>query len=199
MNYRLNVYGISVDLVAKSLSSDMLGDLDLALETSGQDLVQIRMDFFEDRQIDPYQGDLLQISGALNNDELNFILVDELDNLVVEFSGNDLSYLEVWDRDENPYPYTDLFPNSDRNIYFSSDQWRGGVISLVFESDEIPTPKDFCLSYFEVETPDEDWSLVNKYYFRGKELEISDHLDSFGRGSYAKIYRSIEILHQRNP
>lgn len=67
-------------------------------------------------------------------------------------------------------------PKEDENIYFSSDLWRGGVISLVFESDEIPTPEDFSISFLEVETPDEDWSLVNGYYFRGSKITIYHYL-----------------------
>lgn len=76
MKYRLNVYGNSVDLVAKGLSSNIVKELELALEESDQDLPGVRIDFFEDRQIDPYEGDLLQLSGALYNDRLYFVLVD---------------------------------------------------------------------------------------------------------------------------
>ena len=189
MKYRLNVYGNSVDLVAKGLSSDIVKELDLALEESEQDLPGIRIDFFEERQIDPYEGDLLQISGALYNDRLYFVLVDELGNQVSQFSGENLSYLEDWELDEDPELYTDLFPEEDKNIYFSVDEWRGGVVCLDFEADETPSSKDFSISYYEVETPDEDWSLINKYYLRGRELESYDYLDSFGSGSYVKVYR----------
>lgn len=101
-----------------------------------------------------------------------------------------MSYLEDWEGDEDPELYTDLFPEEDKNIYFSVDEWRGGVVCLDFEADETPSSKDFSISYYEVETTDEDWSLINKYYLRGRELESYDYLDSFGSGSYVKIYRS---------
>lgn len=184
MKYTLNVYGNSVDLVAKSLDTPTYHSLKDNLESSQRSLLEIRHDFFPD----PYQGDLLQIHHALDNENLHFTLLDSQDNQILEFVRQDIPGFEMWSVDENPFTCITLMPKEDENIYFSSDLWRGGVISLVFESDEIPTPEDFSISFLEVETPDEDWSLVNGYYFRGSKIEPFDVLDSMGNGSSAQLY-----------
>lgn len=186
MKYTLNVYGNSVDLVAKSLDTFAFRLLKDTLESSQKDLLEIRHEFFED----PYEGDLLQIHSALDNENLHFTLLDSQDNQILEFFRQDISSFEMWSVDENPFTCITLAPEEEQNIYFSSDLWKGGVISLVFESDKIPTPEDFSISFLEVETPNEDWSLVNGYYFRGSKIEPYDVLDSTGKGSSAELFEN---------
>ena len=76
------------------------------------------------------------------------------------------------------------------NIFVTFDENKGGVAEFEpFESDDVPTAKDFCYQSGDVGTPDGDWDFVSKVYFKGKELDVYDHLDNRGKASTVEIYR----------
>jgi hypothetical protein len=59
---------------------------------------------------------------------------------------------------------------------------------MSFESDEVPTPKDFFYLPGDIATPEGDFDFISKIFFKGKELEIDNYLDSSGKASTAQIF-----------
>jgi hypothetical protein len=59
---------------------------------------------------------------------------------------------------------------------------------MEFESEEIPTEKDFTYTTGSIVTPEGDWDFIDKIFFKGQELEIVDYLDNSGKASTVKIY-----------
>ena len=58
----------------------------------------------------------------------------------------------------------------------------------MFESDELPTAKDFCVQHGDIATPDCDWDFISKVFYKGKDLEVYEHLDNRGKASTIEIY-----------
>jgi|APGre2960657373_1045057.scaffolds.fasta_scaffold06604_3 hypothetical protein len=185
MNYRLMVYGEEGEFVAKKLTKEDYERIQNHLTEKNLCLVESRYDLFDD----PWDGDLFRITKALDNDKLHFELLNEHGVTIGDFFGTkEISTIEEWDENFDDYVYMNVIPEPGEIIYFSVDRAKGGFVYFDFESDEVPQPKDFSVSYGVVEESDGDWDYVNKYYFKGKELEITDYIDSRGDDSVAVIY-----------
>jgi hypothetical protein len=57
-----------------------------------------------------------------------------------------------------------------------------------FESDEVPSSKDFTFTTGCIETPNGDWDFIDKIFYKGEELEIVDWLDNSGKSSTLEIF-----------
>jgi len=80
------------------------------------------------------------------------------------------------------------------NVLCSFDENKGCLQEYEFESDTIPTPKDFYYSNGCIETPEGDWDYIDKLFFKGKELDITDWGDNSGKASTVHIYRKDESI-----
>jgi hypothetical protein len=74
------------------------------------------------------------------------------------------------------------------NILFIADENKGGIVQFEFESDEVPTAKDFCFLNGDIGTPEGDWDFISKYFFKGQLLEEHDYLDNSGKAATVEIY-----------
>lgn len=200
--YRLEVYGWEMEALGHSISDEQVQQIVDLIEDKGYDeLWECRNngDLEEEGIIpDIYNPDLFHISRALDNGHVFYVLKDEDGKTLSEFEQKDLGdyYELIGDDDfiEKNYPYEgylcipEMMEGVD-NILFIADENKGGVVEFEFESDDVPTPKDFCTLGGDVGTPDGDWDFISKYFYKGQLLDITDHLDNRGKASTVEIYR----------
>ena len=198
--YKLNVYGWEMEAVGHSITNEQVQSIKDLMEENGYESVSECIFELEDEGIldDLYSPDLFHISRALDNGRLWFQVYDENEeNVIVEFEPKDMGdyYDLIGDDDfiEENYPYEGYLAIPEdmdgvENILFVAHENKGGVVQLEFESDEVPTAKDFCFLSGDVGTPEGDWDFVSKYFYKGQLLEVYDHLDNTGKASTAEIY-----------
>jgi len=198
--YKLNVYGWEMEAIGHSITNEQVQSIkDLMEENEYTELWECLYDL-EDEGIlnDLYGPDLFHISKALDNGRLHFKVYDENEeNVIVEFEPKDMGdyYDLIGDDDfiEENYPYEGYLAIPEDmdgvdNILFVAHENKGGVVQLEFESDEVPTAKDFCFLNGDVGTPEGDWDFISKYFYKGQLLEVYDHLDNTGKATTAEIY-----------
>ena len=198
--YKLNVYGWEMEAVGHSITNEQVQSIKDLMEENGYESVSECIFELEDEGIldDLYSPDLFHISRALDNGRLWFQVYDENEeNVIVEFEPKDMGdyYDLIGDDDfiEENYPYEGYLAIPEdmdgvENILFVAHENKGGVVQLEFESDEVPTAKDFCFLNGDVGTPEGDWDFVSKYFYKGQLLEVYDHLDNTGKATTAEIY-----------
>ena len=197
--YKLEVYGWEMEATAHTLTNEQVERIKELMEEKGYDeLWECRWDLEEEGIVnDIHDGDLFHISKALNNGNVYFRVLNEKDEVILEFEEKDLGdyYDLIGDDDfiEENYPHEGYLAipedmeNVD-NILFTADENKGGIAEFLFESDEVPTAKDFCFLGGDIGTPDGDWDFISKYFFKGQLLEVNDHLDNTGKAATVEIY-----------
>ena len=203
MRYKLEMYGWEVEATGHSITDEQVKAIQDLMETNGVDeLWEVRHDIEIEGIVDDlYNPDLYHVSRGLDNSGLWFSLRNEKDEEIMKFEPSDMSDIcEVLGdaADDIPYEgYLAIPGEGDKsevdNILAIFDENKGGIAEYeTFESDEVPTAKDFCLQTGDIGTPDGDWDFISKVYFKGKELEVYDHLDNRGKASTVEIYRKNE-------
>jgi hypothetical protein len=169
------------------------------METNGySELWESRNDLEEEGIIDDlYNPDLFHVSRGLDNSGLWFSLKDDKDNEVLRFEPSDMEdiYEMLGDSaDDIPYEGYLAIPGEGKNenidnILVVFDENKGGICEYeMFESDEVPTAKDFCVQHGDIATPDGDWDFISKVFYKGKDLEVYNHLDNRGKAATVEIY-----------
>ena len=200
MKYKLEMYGWEVEATGHSITDEQVKAIQDLMETNGADeLWEVRHDIEIEGIVDDlYDPDLYHVSRGLDNSGLWFLLRNENDEEILKFEPSDISdiYEVLGDvADDIPYEgYLAIPGEGDKsevdNILAIFDENKGGIAEYeTFESDEVPTAKDFCLQNGDIGTPDGDWDFISKVFFKGKELEVYDHLDNRGKASTVEIYR----------
>ncbi len=200
MRYKLEMYGWEVEATGHSLTDEQVKSIQDLMETNGLDeLWEVRHDIEIEGIVDDlYNPDLYHVSRGLDNSGLWFSLRDDNDKEVLRFEPSDMSdiYETLGDSaDDIPYEgYLAIPGEGDKskvdNILSIFDENKGGICEYeMFESDEVPTAKDFCVQNGDIGTPDGDWDFISKVFYKGKELEVYDHLDNRGKASTVEIYR----------
>ena len=63
------------------------------------------------------------------------------------------------------------------------------VYGFNFESEEVPTPKDFSYIPSTIGTEEGDWDLIDKVFFKGKELEVDyDFQETRGKALTVQLW-----------
>jgi len=200
MKYKLEMYGWEVEATGHSLTDEQVKSIQGLMETNSVDeLWEIRHDIENEGIVDDlYNPDLYHVIRGLDNGSLWFLLKNEKDEEVLKFDLSDMSdiYEVLGDAaDDIPYEGYLVIPGEgDKsevdNILAIFDENKGGIAEYEsFESDEVPTAKDFCLQTGDIGTPEGDWDFISKVFFKGKELDVYDHLDNRGKSSTVEIYR----------
>jgi hypothetical protein len=116
---------------------------------------------------------------------------DDMENKVLEFGEKEMSDHYEVDEDAdygqtfNGYP----IEGSEENIILWLEENKGWVCDFEFESDEVPTAKDFSMIGGCIETPDGDWDFIDKVYFKGKELEMDfNHQETRGKALTIELW-----------
>lgn len=197
--YKLEMYGWEVEATGHSLTDEQVKQIQDLMETNGySELWESRNDLEEEGIIDDlYNPDLFHVSRGLDNSGLWFSLKDDKDNEVLRFEPSDMEdiYEMLGDSaDDIPYEGYLAIPGEGKNenidnILVVFDENKGGICEYeMFESDEVPTAKDFCVQHGDIATPDGDWDFISKVFYKGKDLEVYDHLDNRGKASTIEIY-----------
>ena len=204
MKYKLGMFGWSVEATGHSLSDTQVRSIeDLMKSNDYIELWEARNDIQEEGIIeDLYIPDLFHVSSGLDNGYLWFVLSDEKNNEVLKFNAEDMGdfYETLGAADDVPYEgYLAIPGHGDNykvdNILATFDEGKGGIAEFEpFESDTEPKPEDFCFQNGDIGTPEGDWDIVSKVYFKGNELEVFEHLDNSGKASTVEIYRKNGLI-----
>jgi hypothetical protein len=197
--YKLEMYGWEVEATGHSLTDEQVKQIQDLMETNGySELWESRNDLEEEGIIDDlYNPDLFHVSRGLDNSGLWFSLKDDKDNEVLRFEPSDMEdiYEMLGDSaDDIPYEGYLAIPGEGKNenidnILVVIDENKGGICEYeMFESDELPTAKDFCVQHGDIATPDGDWDFISKVFYKGKDLEVYNYLDNRGKAATVEIY-----------
>jgi hypothetical protein len=189
--YKLNSYGWSMEAIGKSLTNEEVLKTEELIKEKGSEFIwEIRFDIDDLFEMDIWDGDLFHISKAFDNNTAYFVIEDEEGKEVLNFEIKDFAELDEDYYENNEFLEYDAFGNleENKNVYISIDENKGGMFLMEFESEEIPTEKDFTYTTGSIVTPEGDWDFIDKIFFKGQELEIVDYLDNSGKASTVKIY-----------
>jgi hypothetical protein len=189
--YKLNCYGWSLEAIGKSLTDEQVKKIEDLMKRSGyEELWEVRYDLDDLLDIDIWDGELFHISKAFDNGTMYFMIEDDMEKEVLSFDIDETGDLDENYYEENEYVGYDAYPKEDesRNVYLSVDENKGGLYYMEFESDEVPTSKDFTYSTGSIDTPNGDWDFIDKIFYKGQELEIVDWLDNSGKSSTLEIF-----------
>ena len=199
--YILKVYGWEMEAIGHSITDEQVERIQEIMEDNGYDeLWEVRNNgnLEEDVIDDIYNPDLFHTSGPMDNGTISFTV--ELDGeTILEFDGKEANnFWDVMDMTDDEieelYPHISYLAIPEHmenvdNLLIIIDENKGGIWEMEFESDEVPTPKDFSWQSGSVDTPDGDWDFVSRIFFRKQLLEVADHLDNRGKASTVEIYR----------
>ena len=191
--YKLNCYGWSLEAIGKTLTDEQVKKIEDLMKKAGyEELWEVRHDLDELLDIDIWDGDLFHVSKAFDNGTMYFTVEDDMEKEVLAFDIDETGDLDEDYYDKNEYVNYDTFPKDKklqpRNTYLSVDENKGGLYYMEFESDEVPSSKDFTFTTGCIETPNGDWDFIDKIFYKGEELEIVDWLDNSGKSSTLEIF-----------
>ena len=189
--YKLNSYGWSMEAIGKSLTNEEVLKTEELIKEKGSEFIwEVRFDIDDLFEMDIWDGDLFHISKAFDNNTAYFVIEDEEGKEVLNFEIKDFAELDESYYENNEFLEYDAFGNleENKNVYVSIDENKGGMFLMEFESEEIPTEKDFTYTTGSIVTPEGDLDFIDKIFFKGQELEIVDYLDNSGKASTFKIY-----------
>jgi hypothetical protein len=180
-----------LEAIGKSLTDEQVKKIEDLMKRAGyEELWEVRYDLEELLDIDVWDGELFHISKSFDNGTMYFTVEDDMEKEVLSFDIDETGDLDENYYEENKYVGYDAFPKEDepRNVYLSVDENKGGLYYMEFETDEVPTSKDFTYSTGSVDTPNGDWDFIDKIFYKGQELEIVDWLDNSGKSSTLEIF-----------
>jgi len=189
--YKLNCYGWSLEAIGKSLTDEQVKKIEDLMKKAGyEELWEVRYDLDELLDIDIWDGELFHISKSFDNGTMYFTVEDDMEKEVLSFDIDETGDLDENYYEENEYVGYDAYTkeNEPRNVYLSVDENKGGLYYMEFETDEVPTAKDFTYSTGSIDTPNGDWDFIDKIFYKGQELEIVDWLDNSGKSSTLEIF-----------
>ena len=196
--YRLELYGWEVEAVGHSLTDKQVeGIQSLMKEKEYGELWEARWDIEENEELglnDWWSPDLFHETSPLDNSALYCYLYED-DVEIAKWQFHDIpSSWEVLGDDKadelnSIHCAMPEYIEGVDNVLCSFDENKGCLQEYEFESDTIPTPKDFYYTNGCIETNDGDWDIIDKLFFKGVELDISDWGDNMGKASTVEIYR----------
>ena len=194
--YKLELYGWEVEAVGHSLTDKQVKDIkSLMKKEEVEELWEVRHEIEENDILhDWWSPDLFHETSPLDNSALYCYLYDEDGKEIAKWQFHDMVHAwEVLGDDKgddlnSTYCAIPEYIKDVDNVLCSFDENKGGLQEYEFESDTIPTPKDFYYSNGCIETPDGDWDIIDKLFFKDKELDVTDYGDNTGKASTVEIY-----------
>jgi len=134
---------------------------------------------------------------ALASDNLVFYLYDQDENLIWEAAYEELT--PTFDEDcgfdfpEDADDYSkeiDAYPHEGKeNILMVYEIVKGTLLGFLIDSEEQPKPSDFSCTVQTLETPRDDFELVDKMFFQGVQLESNgEDEDYWSKGLNVVLY-----------
>ena len=200
--YKLELYGWEVEAVGHSLTDKQVKDIkSLMKKEEVEELWEVRHEIEENDILhDWWSPDLFHETSPLDNSALYCYLYEQdlesvtLSKEISKWQFHDMVHAwEVLGDDKgddlnSTYCAIPEYIKDVDNVLCSFDENKGGLQEYEFESDTIPTPKDFYYSNGCIETPDGDWDIIDKLFFKDKELDVTDYGDNTGKASTVEIY-----------
>ena len=190
--YQLKVYGWELNGSAHSITDQQVEDIKQYQEENGyDDLSEMAWDLETVVEgYEPFSTNMWVIDKPMDNDRLSFIIADENGEDITTFNLDEMT--DHYEIDEN-YESVDYhgFPSEGeyKNILLFLEENKGLVYGFNFESEEVPTPKDFSYIPSTIGTEDGDWDLIDKVFFKGKELEVDyDFQETRGKALTVQLW-----------
>ena len=190
--YQLKVYGWELNASAHSITDQQVDDIKQYQEENGyDDLSEMAWDLETVVEgYEPFSTNMWVIDKPMDNDRLSFIIADENGEDITTFNLDEMT--DHYEIDEN-YESEDYhgFPSEGEheNILLFLEENKGLVYGFNFESEEVPTPKDFSYIPSTIGTEEGDWDLIDKVFFKGKELEVDyDFQETRGKALTVQLW-----------
>ena len=217
--YRLEIYGWMMNASAHSIVEKDLDSVSNILSDNAENTWEL-YDYFTDNIRDIHEPDLFRNEKPFwYDDDTKFFLFDANTELhdneskpIKEWSLKECSSHYHIDEDFDDYTNIVCFPGETpvdeiskkyadppydydiaNNIVLHISEGKGGLFYFEFESDDEIKPKDFSVAAGCIESPNGDWDFCDKFFYKGKELEIVDYLDNSGKATHAYIFRKDEL------
>lgn len=195
--YQLKVIGWELNASAHSLTNEQVEDIRNYQDENGYDDLS-GMAFDLETVVEgyePFSTNMWVLDKPMDNDALLFVVTDEDDTEVCRFELNEMTdHYEI----EDNYDSTDYqgYPveGEEENILLFLEEGKGVVCGYNFESEEVPTPEDFSYIPATIGTPEQDWDIIDKVFFKGGELEIDyDFQGTVGKALTVEIWTLNDI------
>lgn len=176
--YQLLVNGYGLDGSAHTLTDEEVQTILSFKEKEGhKTLDEMYMDLPEILEdYDHYMTNYWVTTTAIDSERLHFVLVDEQENVVWDVKQDEMDrFMENFEYPENADDHIkeiDAYPHEGKeNILLVYETVKGTMFGFNIESDEQPKPSDFAVTGQSMETPNYEEQLIDKVFFKGKELE----------------------------
>lgn len=143
---------------------------------------------------------------ALASDDLIFYLYDQDENLIWEATFEELTptfdedcgFDFPEDADDNTKEI-DAYPHEGKeNILMVYEIVKGTLISFLVDSEEQPKPSDFSCTVQSLETPRDDYELVDKMFFKGVQLESNGDDEHYWSEGHNVVLYTMDHLDSGN-
>ena len=196
-NYQLKIFGWELNASAHSITDQEVEDIKQFQEDNGyDDLSEMAWDLESVVEgYEPFSTNMWVMDKPMDNDALLFVVTDEDETEICRFELNEMTdHYEIEDNyesvDYQGYPVE----GKEENVLLFLEEGKGLVYGFNFESEEVPTPKDFSYIPGTIGTPEQDWDIIDKVFFKGKELEVDyDFQGTVGKALTVEIWTLNDI------
>ena len=190
--YEIIFYGSGIDVMASSVTEKQVEHIQKFLKIKGYNTIAAAQKELKYINVDTQKADILNFYKMLYNDEVTVQVFDFDFEEILKFNLKDMAAAKdvIPDFDEkynnSPFILTD-YKRENEGILFSVDERKTRFPYRVFESDEVPTIKDFAYSVNYLKSPDNTWTYVNRVFFKGQVLDI------FTYTTFLKVNNILEL------
>lgn len=191
-SYEIIFYGSGIDVMASSVTEKQVEHIQKFLKIKGYNTIAAAQKELKYINVDTQKADILNFYKMLYNDEVTVQVFDFDFEEILKFNLKDMAAAKdvIPDFDEkynnSPFILTD-YKRENEGILFSVDERKTRFPYRVFESDEVPTIKDFAYSVNYLKSPDNTWTYVNRVFFKGQVLDI------FTYTTFLKVNNILEL------
>lgn len=216
--YRLEIRGWGMDAIGHSITEDHVEPIRDLIGDDPENTWELH-DYFVDNIRDMHDGDLFRNDKPFWNDDATYFFLydgstepydgsEPIKDWLLKDCGDHYDFDEEFDDyknipcwpgeskvDEVAKKYADPPYDYDiaDNVVLYVEENKGGMFYFELESEEEPNPKDFTVIAGSIDTPDGDWDYCDRFFYKGKELEIVDWLDNNGKGSRAFLFTKEDV------
>lgn len=190
--YQLKVYGWELNASAQSLTEQQVLDIqEYQEENEYEDLSEMAWELETIVEgYEPFNTNMWVLNKPSDNDGLSFIIADENGEQISTFKLDEMT--DHYEIDEN-YESTDYhgYPSEgeNENVLLFMEENKGIVYGFNFESEEVPTAKDFSYIPGTIGTDYVDYDFIDKVFFKGSELEVDyDFQETYGKGVTVQLF-----------
>lgn len=195
--YKLLVSGFGMESSSHNLTSDEVQKLRNEKEMNGYDEFSEMYSDLPDllEGYDHYDTNWWVTSRPYVNDRLMFTLMDENEKVIWEKKWEEISNIyDLQDKlgeipgSEEVSQLIDAYPHiGHENILCLIEDVKGTLCNYYIESDEEPKPEDFAFTSQSLESPEFDYEVMDKMFYKTQELE-KEFEDQWVTGKSLDVY-----------